>query len=47
MPSRTSLVSLLALLLALPSAAVYARTLKIATLAPAGTVWMKEMRMGA
>ena len=44
MPLRKSLVSLLVLLLALPGTAVYARTFKIATLAPAGTAWMKEMR---
>ncbi len=37
---------LCAMLIALPSQ-TYAKTLKIATLAPAGTNWMKEMKKGA
>ena len=47
MSPRKSLISLLVFFLALPGSAVYARTFKIATLAPAGTTWMKEMRKGA
>ena len=34
------------MLIALPSQ-TFAKTLKIATLAPAGTTWMKEMKKGA
>ena len=47
MPHRNSLVSLVLLALLVSAPAVQARTLKIATLAPAGTSWMKEMREGA
>ncbi len=47
MPHREFLLSLLLLMVVLHSPALDARTLKIATLAPAGTVWMKEMRKGA
>ena len=37
----------LTILLVVCSAGVHAKTLKIATLAPAGTTWMKEMKSGA
>ncbi len=37
----------LAIALAIFSAGINAKTLKIATLAPAGTIWMKEMKAGA
>ena len=37
----------LAFLLAVFSGGVNAKTLKFATLAPAGTTWMKEMKAGA
>ena len=37
----------LLMLLAIFSGGVEAKTLKIATLAPAGTAWMKEMKAGA
>ena len=37
----------LTMLLAIFSAGIHAKTLKIATLAPAGTTWMKEMKAGA
>ncbi len=46
MPHPRPLISLL-LILAFSTTPLHARTLKIATLAPAGTVWMKEMRKGA
>ena len=47
MPHRRFLLSLLLLFVAIQSPALHARTLKIATVAPAGTAWMKEMRKGA
>ncbi len=37
----------LLLMALMPSGAVLAKTLKFATVAPAGTVWMKEMKAGA
>ncbi len=37
----------LLLMALMPSGAALAKTLKIATVAPAGTVWMKEMKAGA
>ena len=39
--------SLLALVFTFSSSHAVAKTLKIATLAPAGTTWMKEMKKGA
>ncbi len=46
MNKSVTLLNLVVLLLAF-SAGVGAKTLKIATLAPAGTTWMKEMKVGA
>ncbi len=47
MPTRHALIGLLLVLFFGQSQALHARTLKIATLAPDGTSWMKEMRAGA
>ncbi len=47
MPIRHALISLLLVLSFGQNQALHARTLKIATLAPDGTSWMKEMRAGA
>jgi TRAP-type C4-dicarboxylate transport system substrate-binding protein len=47
MSHRILMFTLLLCVLALPSSGLLARTLKIATLAPAGTTWMEEMRKGA
>jgi len=44
---RTVILSLVLFALTLSSTTLFARTLKIATLAPAGTTWMEEMRKGA
>jgi TRAP-type C4-dicarboxylate transport system substrate-binding protein len=45
--NKTTLILFLFLLGSLNTLSAYALTLKIATLAPAGTSWMKEMKKGA
>ena len=44
---KNLLLMLVALLFALPINSLYAETIKIATLSPDGTFWMKQMRTGA
>src|SRR5665647_3872518 len=43
---RSKLLLVLAALLAVPFTSAHAFTLKIATLAPDGTLWMQELRKG-
>ena len=45
--NKTVKISAIAILSVVFSAGVVAKTLKFATLAPAGTTWMKEMKAGA
>jgi hypothetical protein len=41
------LMLLVVLAFTMPVNALYAKTIKIATLSPEGTFWMKQMRVGA
>lgn len=44
---KNYVIVLLALMLTLPFGSLHAKTIKIATLSPEGTFWMKQMRVGA